>query len=103
MTFRAKGRPEEAPITIGLKGELAAQLRQYMADHGHANPPQALREILGIYFASLPLDGAVIAARDAAMNNAKHWVFTRLSILFSEMQVEFQENIQQIEKSGYGK
>lgn len=99
-----KVTPEnEAPVGVNLRGEHAALIRQYMAENGHSNAAQAVREILSIYFASLPLDGAVIAARDSAMSNTKHWLLTRLSIVFTELQQEMEANIRSIENSGYGK
>ena len=98
-----KADPAEAQLTVALRGDLASRLRTYMAENGHPNPPTALREILSIYFASTPMDGAVLAARDAAMNNTKHWIFTRLSILFIELQAELDQQVSTIEKSGFGK
>jgi hypothetical protein len=93
----------EAPMTISLKGELAASFREYMLEHGHNVPSQALREILSVYFASMPMDGAVRSARDNALNNTKHWLLTRLSTTFAELQGEMAAETAAIERSGYGR
>jgi hypothetical protein len=93
---------DESPIMFNIKGEDAAMFRQYVMENGHPSPASAMREILGIYFASLPLDGAVVAARDNALNSTKHWVMTRLNVFMTELQQELQAQIATIEKSGYG-
>jgi hypothetical protein len=107
MGRRPKGSPpldpDEAKVTLNISGPDAAMLRRYMIENGHSSVAGAFREILGIYFASLPLDGAVISARDTAMNNTKHWILTRLNVFMQELQHELAEQVTAIEKSGYGK
>jgi hypothetical protein len=98
----AKTKPDEE-IRLLVKGELAAQFREYMAIHGHLSAPDAMREILSIYFASRPMDGVLRAARENVMNNLRHWMLTRMNISLKELQVELESQVAAIEQSGWGR
>lgn len=93
----------DGSVNVSLRGEHATRLREYMAEHGHTVPAQAVREILDVYFASTPLDGAVRAARDNAFNNTKHWILTRMNATFAELGEEIRAETKQIEQSGFGR
>lgn len=98
----AKAPGAEASINVTLKGEVARYVREYQAEHGHASPAGALREILEVYFASTPMDGAVRSARDNALNSTKHWLLTRLNITLQELEGEIRAETRALERSGYG-
>lgn len=104
---RPVGRPRvhtgmDAPMTVAIKGDMAVRLREYMIEHGHSAPTQAVREILTVYFASAPIDGAVRSARDNALNNTKHWLLSRITVTLQELQQEIEAETAAIERSGYG-
>ena len=93
----------DPPIIIRVNGDLAVLFREYMAAQGYVSPTEALREILSIYFASNPIDGAVAASRQSAMLQAKHWVLTRLTQTFAEIERDMRAETIGIEQSGYGR
>ncbi len=94
---------KEPPIILRVNGELAVLFREYMAAQGYVSPSEALREILMIYFASNPVDAVVVASRHNAVMQAKHWVLTRLTQTFGEIEREMREQTIGIEQSGYGR
>lgn len=97
----APKRPQT--LILRVNGELADAFREYMDAQGYVSPSEAVREILTIYFASNPVDAVVVAARQNAMNQAKHWVLTRLTQTFSELERDMRAETIGIEQSGYGR
>ena len=98
----AKPKPEDE-LRISVRGDHAAQFREYMAIHGHLNASDAMREILSIYFASTPMDGVLRAARENVTNNLKHWMMTRMNISLKELQAELESQVAALEQSGWGR
>lgn len=99
----ARQKAEVDEVRIQFRGELATQVREYMAIHGHLSTTDAMREILNVFFASTPMDGVVRAARENVTNNLKHWMMTRMNNTLKELQAELESQVAALEQSGWGR
>lgn len=99
----ARGGKMDDEIRVVIKGELAAQVREYMMANGHGSVPDATREILSTYFASSPMDGVLRAARDNVANNIRHWMMSRMNATLKELQSELESQVAALEQSGFGR
>jgi hypothetical protein len=98
----APPRKQNDEMVIRVRGELAQRFKEYMVSNGHGNSSEAIREIFSVYFASMPMAGAVKAARDNVANSTKHWMLTRLTNTLRELQYELDQQVAALEASGFG-
>ncbi len=72
-------------FTVTLDRDLNDAVTEYMIAQGLEGKAAAVRELLLTALAATPVDGQIVAAKNRAFYECRHWVTSRLSHFLAEL------------------